>query len=640
MASYQAKRRDPLLDQKTQAVIERRGKELIGLALIALAVLTAMMLASYAPDDPSWLAATDAEAQNLLGRFGASIASPLTVIMGYGAWGFVLAFAVWGVRLTLHRGADRALNRVIFAPIALALGSIYASTHVPGAGWEHSFGLGGLFGDTILGALLGILPFGAGLGLKLLSLLSFAGLLAMGTFVLGFDRRELGLIARALVVGSVLLYARVLAVAGLAANRAVAAARGARSRMAERRASLDTEGGEEVFDAPAPLRSARADLEQEIEERRLTEEALAESNHEMGVWLHEVEKTSEAVREMAAMSQTLQADLSVEEGLSVIAAYAERLFPELTGAVYLREDLGDEESPLVRRDGWGSADMMAETYARHECWSLRSGRPLQIWGGARALGVCAHAPEGTDCYACIPLVAHGEVFGTLVMEGCLDSAALPARGIAADSAETMQISFAEHVALALANLRFRERLKQESLTDHLTGLHNRRALEDALGREAARARRDGSALAIAMIDVDRFKEYNDVHGHEAGDRVLAAVGGFLKSRTRAGDLACRYGGEEFVLAWPGMTLENAYARAEQLRQAIADLRVTHEGTELRPVTVSVGIATFPDHGVTGEALLAAADVALYEAKAEGRDRVVVAELVACAVEREVTLSGQ
>ncbi|MDI6901302.1 MAG: diguanylate cyclase [Anaerosomatales bacterium] len=388
------------------------------------------------------------------------------------------------------------------------------------------------------------------------------------------------------------------------------------------------------------LRSALADLEQEIEERRLTEEALAESNHEMGVWLHEVEKTSEAVREMAAMSQTLQADLSVEEGLSVIAAYAERLFPELTGAVYLREDLGDEESPLVRRDGWGSADMMAETYARHECWSLRSGRPLQIWGGARALGVCAHAPEGTDCYACIPLVAHGEVFGTLVMEGCLDSAALPARGIAADSAETMQISFAEHVALALANLRFRERLKQESLTDHLTGLHNRRALEDALGREAARARRDGSALAIAMIDVDRFKEYNDVHGHEAGDRVLAAVGGFLKSRTRAGDLACRYGGEEFVLAWPGMTLENAYARAEQLRQAIADLRVTHEGTELRPVTVSVGIATFPDHGVTGEALLAAADVALYEAKAEGRDRVVVAELVACAVEREVTLSGQ
>ncbi|GAB4284265.1 MAG: hypothetical protein Kow0067_05980 [Coriobacteriia bacterium] len=388
------------------------------------------------------------------------------------------------------------------------------------------------------------------------------------------------------------------------------------------------------------LRTALADLEQEVEERRLTEEALAESNHEMGVWLHEVEKTSEAVREMAAMSQTLQADLSVDEGLSVIAAYAERLFPALTGAVYLREDIGDEESPLIRREGWGSADALAESFTRHECWSLRSGRPLQIWGGARALGACAHAPEGTDCYACIPLVAHGEVFGTLVMEGCLDAAALPARGIAADSAETMQISFAEHVALALANLRFRERLKRESLTDHLTGLHNRRALEDALGREAARARREGGALAIAMIDVDRFKQYNDVHGHEAGDRVLAAVGGFLKSRTRAGDLACRYGGEEFVLAWPGMTLENAYARAEQLRQAIAELRMMHEGTELRPVTVSVGIATFPDHGVTGEALLAAADVALYEAKAEGRDRVVVAEMVACAVEREVTLSGQ
>ena len=145
MASYQARQRDPLLDQNTQAAIERRGKELLGAALLALGVLTALMLVSYSPDDPSWLAATDQPARNLLGHFGASIASPLFVIAGKGAWMISLIFLAWGVRLVTHRGEERALGRVIFAPIGVAVASVYASTLVAGPEWVHSFGLGGLF---------------------------------------------------------------------------------------------------------------------------------------------------------------------------------------------------------------------------------------------------------------------------------------------------------------------------------------------------------------------------------------------------------------------------------------------------------------------------------------------------------------
>src|SRR6056297_280661 len=169
--AYQTRGRDPLLDSSMAEAIEKRGKELLGLALLALGAMAAMMIASYHPDDPSWMSATDATVQNWLGRFGASIAAPLFMIVGWGAWGLAIVLGGWGLRFALHRGEERALSRLIFAPIWVALLALYASSLTPGAEWSaaHSFGLGGLFGDTVLGTILGVLPVGASLGLKLLS---------------------------------------------------------------------------------------------------------------------------------------------------------------------------------------------------------------------------------------------------------------------------------------------------------------------------------------------------------------------------------------------------------------------------------------------------------------------------------------
>ena len=257
MASYQARQRDPLLDQHTQAAIERRGKELVGIVLLAMGIATALIIGSYSPDDPSWLAATDEPAQNLLGRFGAAIASPLYVISGYGSWGLALVFAVWGVRLIVHAGEDRALSRVIFAPIAIALLSVYASTHAPGAGWLHSFGLGGLFGDTVLGAVLGIAPLDAGLSLKIVSALIGLGSLAMLSFVLGFDRRELAMIARFLLVGTIVGYDWILRMLG---RGAVASLRGAQALNERRRARQDEEDDWAEPEMPAPALSRRANV--------------------------------------------------------------------------------------------------------------------------------------------------------------------------------------------------------------------------------------------------------------------------------------------------------------------------------------------------------------------------------------------
>ena len=251
MASYQMRQRDPLFDSSTQAALERRGKELIGVLLVVVGVLIGMMIGSYHADDPSWMSATDEPAQNLLGRTGASIASPLIVIAGYGAWALSIAFVVWGLRFITHRGEDRAINRSVFVPIAAALVSVYASTLVPSHDWGHSFGLGGLFGDTILGALLGVAPLSAGLGLKMMSLLSFIAAVAFGLYVLGFDRAELRGLSRFLARGLVTGYDRLMNGAGRGANGAFRVAQSAAQSAVQTAAEKRREKREAALAAPS-----------------------------------------------------------------------------------------------------------------------------------------------------------------------------------------------------------------------------------------------------------------------------------------------------------------------------------------------------------------------------------------------------
>jgi diguanylate cyclase (GGDEF)-like protein len=168
------------------------------------------------------------------------------------------------------------------------------------------------------------------------------------------------------------------------------------------------------------------------------------------------------------------------------------------------------------------------------------------------------------------------------------------------------------------------RLQEQAIRDPLTGLFNRRYLDETLDHELARARRDGYALSLAMIDVDYFKTINDTYGHQAGDEVLKALGTLLQGQAREGDIACRYGGEEFVLLSPRMPVATALERADQWRSRFAEQKVRHGDLELS-VTFSVGLATYPDHGATAAALMISADQALYRAKALGRNRVEVAQ---------------
>lgn len=177
--------------------------------------------------------------------------------------------------------------------------------------------------------------------------------------------------------------------------------------------------------------------------------------------------------------------------------------------------------------------------------------------------------------------------------------------------------------MALNNLRLSEKLRQQSIRDSLTGLFNRRYMEETLEREISRASRTGESVGLIMLDMDYFKQFNDNFGHEAGDLMLRALGQFLLANVRKEDVVCRYGGDEVLVILPGASLDITRKRASALVETSNALKIGYHHRTLGPISLSMGVAIFPDDGASGAEVLKAADAALLRAKKLGRNRVVV-----------------
>ena len=301
--------------------------------------------------------------------------------------------------------------------------------------------------------------------------------------------------------------------------------------------------------------------------------------------------------------------LSVPEACDVIVRFGGQLFPQDSGAVCL---ITASRNLVEAVAVWGEPGG-ERMFAPDECWSLRRGRGHLV---DQANDVhCAHVAEDARYSLCAPMMAQSETLGVLHLR--FD----PAAGEVVENKRQLALVMAEQVGLALANLKLREKLRDLSIRDPLTGLLNRRYMEESLERELHRARRREFTLGVVMLDVDHFKRFNDTFGHEAGDLVLRELGQFLRQNVRDSDIACRFGGEEFTLILPEASPGALLQRLEQLRAGVAGLQVMHQGQPLGPITVSLGVATYPEHGETVESLLQGADRALYRAKREGRNRV-------------------
>ncbi|RWE41664.1 MAG: diguanylate cyclase [Mesorhizobium sp.] len=353
----------------------------------------------------------------------------------------------------------------------------------------------------------------------------------------------------------------------------------------------------------------------DISELRSAERAVSDRAEELAKLNRELKETSQATTRLVKLGELLQACVTFHEAFSVVGSAMPDFFGELSGTVHLTSASRNLVEEMAH---WGAVRSSVGQFAPEDCWALRRGQE-HVAGPGMLTPRCNHITEnGGRGYVCMPLAAQGETLG--IVHLCEPEAADRPAWLA----ERQQIlrGVVDTLALALANLRLRETLRQQSIRDPNTGLYNRRYLEETSSRELRRMERSKQPLAMIMLDVDHFKQFNDTFGHEAGDLVLKQVASTLLDHARESDVVSRYGGEEFALMMPGTSLADAAERAEALRKAIKQLHLTHRGRTLGTITASFGVSAFPELGASWVEIVNAADRSLYQAKADGRDRVV------------------
>jgi diguanylate cyclase (GGDEF)-like protein/PAS domain S-box-containing protein len=358
----------------------------------------------------------------------------------------------------------------------------------------------------------------------------------------------------------------------------------------------------------------------DVSEARRGRDALRSAYDDLARSMAALERRNIEVTLLNEMGDLLQSCTDLDEVSKVIRKYARELFPGQSGAVSV---IAPSRNLLEMVATWGEISGEG-AFGPQDCWALRRGRVHRVDDAGEEL-ICPHvglAPRGG--YVCVPMMAQGEALGLLHLQTRMTDGD---GAISGDARQRLGVPVAEHLSLALANFTLRESLRNQSIRDPLTGLFNRRYMDEPLQRELARAGRNHSSVAVLAIDVDHFKAFNDAYGHPAGDALLTSLGALLQDHIRSEDIACRSGGEEFNVILPDCGREAAVERAEALRVAVKGLEVGVRGRSYGGVTISVGAAIFPGNGADAGTLLHEADAALYRAKAAGRDRVFLSESV-------------
>jgi diguanylate cyclase (GGDEF)-like protein len=371
------------------------------------------------------------------------------------------------------------------------------------------------------------------------------------------------------------------------------------------------------------------ELQSEIGDRRKAEQALQDANMKLQLSVEQLGQRNAEFKLLNELYNSLQTCTSEKEIFTVCAQYAKRLFPEFEGIFFVYRTSRKLLEPAVV---WGESIAGFDVMEPDECWALRQGKPHVVEKRNAGL-ICPHMENNDQLfqpYLCIPLVTPDEIIGLLNLR-CTPSFVSAGLSLAEigqyrsiDFTQQLALNFAGRIAMTLVNLDLRERLRQQSIRDPLTGLFNRRFMEETLEREISRAMRSGQPLGIIMMDIDYLKRFNDTYGHEAGDMMLRALGNFLQQNVRKGDIACRFGGDEFVLIMPGASAMIAKDRAELLVKDVQTIKLTYFDKGLSGISASFGVAVFPGHGNSAAVLIKAADTALLLAKKRGRSQVVMA----------------
>lgn len=349
----------------------------------------------------------------------------------------------------------------------------------------------------------------------------------------------------------------------------------------------------------------------DITEERAAQQRLRETNQQLSLSLASLERHAADLTRLNELNESLQSCLTAGEAYEVVEHALGRLNLGSGGALAITDPAPDTLRTVAR---WGDGARLSARFPTSACWGMRRGQRHTVHLADDG-PACKHFDSAAGhAYICQPLRVLGDSLGLLTVRArpdCNDSEWARINHLASMVAESLK--------LALSNVRLREALHEQATRDPLTGLLNRRYLDEALPRELARCQREQRKLSLVMLDLDHFKQVNDRWGHEAGDAVLAQLADILQRQLRASDLACRFGGEEFIIVMPGASLSEARERIEKIARHVRETPIHLAHASLPPVTFSAGLAEAFRHGDNSESLLRAADQALYIAKAEGRD---------------------
>lgn len=354
----------------------------------------------------------------------------------------------------------------------------------------------------------------------------------------------------------------------------------------------------------AKIEALTVNLERQVADRTRRLEHLVEST----------QRRNQQLRLLSEATALLTAADSYAEVAAIVRQFLPQVYPAVAGALFL----GDAND-FRRMSVWGASPQVVEQLAWADCWALRRGEEHRVADSNVDLN-CVHCKLATPMpHACIPVFAVGQAVGLLELHW-------PERDAEDVPDSVLLTALAKQLGLSITNLKLREELRQQALHDPLTGLHNRRHLARFMEQCLADHRREGLGFAVLMLDLDHFKRLNDRFGHEFGDQVLIEVAALLRRVAHASDAAFRHGGEEFLMVLRGRTAASVRSTAERIRTSVADLELKQRGpsSDAPKLSISIGLAMFPDHGNELAGLFAAADQALYAAKAEGRNRVIEA----------------
>ena len=331
--------------------------------------------------------------------------------------------------------------------------------------------------------------------------------------------------------------------------------------------------------------------------------------HSRADLLIDATRAKEQTDELFAMTDMLQSADNYEDATAVLQASSLRLLPQYGAALYVFNNSRDR---LDLAGSWNIPDgyHVLETLAPANCWALKRGKP-HINDPQTGTLCCSHHASRVGTVE-IPMMARGVVHGLFVIACDAPDAFARLLGV-----RRLGRALADSMSLALSNISLREKLRTQSMRDPLTGLYNRRYMEDALERYLSLAERSGNATSVLMIDLDDFKKLNDEHGHAKGDAVLRDVAGQMIGALRPSDVVCRYGGEEFLIILPNCPIEDATLKGEQIRSRIESLTEAHQAR----VSASIGVAAVPTTSTTASDLIPLADAALFRAKRAGKNRV-------------------